>query len=302
MRKVYLLLLPMPLWLPAPAQAQPQGDEAQSHVTMESGFVEFNHGQIYYELAGTGEVVVFVHGNFGDRRYWDKQVAALTTAHRVLLYDVRGFGKSSIPVEGVPYSEHEDLAHLLAKLNIASAHIVGFSMGASIATNFVLAYPGRSKSLVSVGPWVRGDFTSEALEAAEEDFAGLESTFKERGAAATIDFAVTKTFLADTIRNPETESRLRDIMKDFTWWYFRKEDPVVQLEPAAAGRLDEILVPTLIITGEHDIPACLDFANLLDRNVLNSQKVSIADTGHFMMMEKPDAFNRALLDFFAGIR
>ncbi len=93
-----------------------------------------------------------------------------------------------------------------------------------------------------------------------------------------------------------------DIVKDFSWWYFKQEDPRLPLKPSAADRLNEIVVPTLIVTAEYDIPACLEFADLLERTVPNSRKLKFADAGHFMMMEKPEAFNRALLDFFASTR
>ena len=61
---------------------------------IETGFAEVNSTRLYYEVAGTGDPIVLIHGNFGDRRYFDGQFDALARHHRVLRYDVRGYGKS----------------------------------------------------------------------------------------------------------------------------------------------------------------------------------------------------------------
>src|SRR5210317_848418 len=109
---------------------------------IETGFAEVNGTRLYYELAGTGDPIVLIHGNFGDRRYFDGQFDVLARAHRVLRYDIRGYGKSMLPIEGVPYSDFEDLEALMAHLDIDRAHIAGFSLGSGTAVDFCLAHPG----------------------------------------------------------------------------------------------------------------------------------------------------------------
>src|SRR2546430_190174 len=130
--------------------------QAQAVVVPQSGFLEVLGGRLYYETAGTGDAVVFIHGNVGDRRHWDRQFQALVNRFRVIRYDVRGYGLSSIVAQGLAYADHQDLAALFDHLGLTSAHVVGWSMGSGIAIDFALSHPGRLKSLVSVGPWVAG--------------------------------------------------------------------------------------------------------------------------------------------------
>jgi len=64
---------------------------------VDTGYVTVPGGRLYYEAQGSGDPLVLVHGNAGDRRHWDLQVPALSRRFRVIRYDVRGFGKSSVP-------------------------------------------------------------------------------------------------------------------------------------------------------------------------------------------------------------
>jgi pimeloyl-ACP methyl ester carboxylesterase len=106
---------------------------AQERPAIDRGVAEISGARLYYELAGSGDPVVLIHGGWGDIRYWDEQFTVLARKYRVLRYDVRGYGKSSPPVEGMAYSDQEDLANLLDHLRIRNEHVVGFSMGSRIA-------------------------------------------------------------------------------------------------------------------------------------------------------------------------
>ncbi len=103
---------------------------------MKNGLLAYNDGHIYYEVSGSGEPIVFIHGFTLDHRMWRPQVEFFAQDYQVITYDVRGFGKSSIPTQ--PYSHDDDLLALLTYLGIEQAHIVGLSMGGRIATNFTL--------------------------------------------------------------------------------------------------------------------------------------------------------------------
>lgn len=275
--------------------------QSEAEVNVENGVVEVAGGRLYYEIAGAGEPVVLVHGNFGDRRHWDDQFSAFASRYRVLRYDVRGFGKSSLPVEGVAYADHEDLAELLKHLDIPSAHVVGFSMGSGIAIDFVFAYPSMSKSLVSVGPWVFG-YSSPTANDLFQDLAEVTSVLEDQGVPAAVDYSMTQTFFNETIRDPLTQNRVRAIMNDFPFWSFTHENPGRRLKPRAVERTDRIDIPTLIVTAEHDVPVCLEIADFLEQTVPGSKKAILSRTGHFMMMEKPNEFNRILLNFFERTR
>jgi alpha-beta hydrolase superfamily lysophospholipase len=117
------IVIAMALALSCAEDNRNQAPETAAGIETQSGFAEVQGGRLYYESAGSGDAVVLVHGNVGDRRHWDAQFGALAVGYRVIRYDVRGFGESSLPEEGRPYSDHEDLATLLDHLGVEAAHV-----------------------------------------------------------------------------------------------------------------------------------------------------------------------------------
>lgn len=278
------------------------GPEPTAAIETRSGFVDVPGARLFYESAGSGDAVVLIHGNVGDRRHWDAQFEALAAGgYRVIRYDLRGFGRSTLPEEDHPYSDHEDLAALLDQLGIASAHVVGFSLGSSIAVDFALAHPDRTRSLVPVGPWVFGH-SSPAAERMFADFARVGEAMADGGVEAAADAWMSAPFLVATIVDPAAGERLGRIVRDHSFWAFSHRSPQRPVEPSAAGRIDEIRAPTLILAGERDIPGCLEVADLLEASVPRSRKVILAGTGHLLQMEKPEEFNRHLIGFLDAVR
>lgn len=285
-----LLSLAWAHWL-SPSDA---GDVKEQDVR--TGFASVHNGRLYYEVTGSGDVVVFVHGNAGDRRHWDLQFEAFARHFKVLRYDVRGFGKSSLPVEAQPYSHYEDLSALLDHLGIKSAHVVGWSMGSGVAVDFAIAHPDRVKSLIAVGPWAFG-YSSSAAQQMFNDMGQVRSALAAGGHAAAVEAWMNAPFFHKTIVEPAAGKRFNVIANDYTFWHFAHADPQQTVKPSAAGRLAEIRVPTFIVAGERDIPACLEIADLLARSAPRARKIVMNGAGHLMQMERPDEFNRIVLDF-----
>lgn len=272
-----------------------------------TGEAMVNGAILYYETAGAGTPVLFIHGNFGDRRHWDAQFLVFAQKHRVIRYDVRGFGRSSLPIEGQSYSHHRDAAELLRHLGISSAHIIGLSMGAGIAADFVLAHPEMSRSLVSVGPWLIG-FDSPAARKLFDQFKAAASAFHQDGKAAALK-GFLNGLLGDSLRDPMVRRKLHEIGNDYSFWHLTHADPgetQVSAETGKSGKLaanrtGDIRVPILIVTAENDAPACREIADLLERTVAGARKVVIPKTGHIINMERPDEFNQITLDFLADV-
>ena len=109
---------------------------------------------LYYRLEGTGPDIVLIHGFHTDLREWDDVTATLRASHRVLRYDVRGHGRSTIPAT-LPASA-DDLRALLDELQISRVTIVGLSMGATIALDFALTHPAYVDRLVLISPGIPG--------------------------------------------------------------------------------------------------------------------------------------------------
>ena len=175
---------------------------------VKSGFAEVNGTRLYYEVAGSGDPIVLIHGNFGDRRYWDNQFEAFSKGYKVLRYDVRGFGKSADPVAGEPWMPTEDIRALLAYFGMSKAHIVGFSMGCGQAVDFVLSHPEMCHSLIAVGPWVAG------YKMPEEDgiaMGKVGSVLEEGGPGAAAEYITNMPFFNAHRVSSEVKERLKEV-------------------------------------------------------------------------------------------
>lgn len=276
-------------------------DALNKPTDLQSGSAEVSGGQLYFESKGEGDVIVLIHGNAGDRRHWDLQFAALAESYRVVRYDVRGFGKSSLPVEDEPYSDYVDLVVLLDYLGVSTAHIAGWSMGSGIAVDFALAFPERTSSLIAIGPWVFG-YSSPGEQAMMADMLQIGGALADGGQAAAVDAWMNAPFFSATIVDPAAGERFRQIAEDYSFWVFAHPSRRRMLKPSAVGRISEIKAPTLIMTAEHDTIPCLEIADLLDRSVADSLKVVMKDTGHLLHLEKPEIFNQHLLNFVDTVR
>lgn len=98
-------------------------------VQVKSGYVKVPEGSLYYEEAGTGEPLIFIHGHSLDRRMWNEQFFKFAKHYRAIRYDLRGYGISSKQTEDFQFTHAEDLVALMDALHIRKAHIVGLSLG-----------------------------------------------------------------------------------------------------------------------------------------------------------------------------
>src|ERR1700712_4313524 len=98
-------------------------------MSVETGYAEINGAHMYYEVAGEGETVTFVHAGVADHRLWDAQFAALAPRYRAIRYDLRGLGHTT--ARAMSYSHAADLHALLTHLGVERTALVGCSMGAT---------------------------------------------------------------------------------------------------------------------------------------------------------------------------
>lgn len=270
-----------------------------------SGVANVNGAQLYYEMYGEGHPLVLLHAGIADCRQWDDQIAAYAEHYLVIRYDHRGWGRSSAPAGPVAF--HEDLAALLGALGVERAHVLGISMGGTMAIDFALTHPQMVSSLVLAGSWLSGfpneataqekniwQAFEEAVKSEDFDQANrLEVDLKLAGiyrTAEQIDFAVRERLLL--IHRPSFE-RLdeREHMQ-----------PWLKPEPPAAGRLGEIQVPTFIMYGDLDVPAVSIIAEKLGREIAGARTQVLHGTAHVPNMEQPDEFNRLTLAFWASLQ
>jgi pimeloyl-ACP methyl ester carboxylesterase len=271
------------------------GSCGENRLITESGFAEVNGIKLYYETAGSGEPLVLVHGNFGDCRHWDYNFEELAGKFRVIRYDVRGYGRSDSSHEGFEYKDHADLKALFDYLGIEEGPTARFSMGSGMVINFALEYPEMCKALIPVGPWVCG-YTPSSIQEFNRDFGQIPSIIEQGGTDAAAEQLIEFPLFKADVSSDEVKAFITEVARDYSFLHWTGGGPV-RIEPDAVNMLDRIKVPTLIVTSEYDINACLEIAGLLDEKIKNSMVVSIPEATHFMMMDQPLEFNNALVNF-----
>ena len=134
--------------------------------------------RIRYIDRGKGEPVVLLHGNGGSLQSWiDTGIAAnLDRDYRVIALDARGHGRSAKPRDPAAYGQQMglDLVRLMDHLGIARAHLVGYSMGASILGKLVTTHPDRFLTLTMGGSTGRFKFTPAEAARIEREAAEKE--------------------------------------------------------------------------------------------------------------------------------
>ncbi|WP_018665365.1 alpha/beta fold hydrolase [Heyndrickxia acidiproducens] len=107
---------------------------------------------VYYELKGSGETIVFIHAPVLPSQIFQQQAVNLTKGYCVLIFDLFGHGRTSPATAVWSFAEiARTLYKLLDRLNIKQAWICGYSAGASIAFEFASLYPERTAGLIPIG-------------------------------------------------------------------------------------------------------------------------------------------------------
>lgn len=260
-----------------------------------SGFVEVNGAQLYYEEAGNGHPLLLIHGGLVHSGMWDDQFEAFARHFRVIRFDLRGFGRSSLPAG--EYAFYEDVRGLLDTLNVGQAHIVGLSMGGKVAIDFTLAHPERVTTLLPVASALSGyQFSESTVQRIVEADDRLEAGDIAAGVELENRLWVDGPGRTPEMVDPGVRERVR-AMNTANYQRAADESIELHLEPAAIDRLAEIGVPTLVIAGDQDVPDILAIAELLQRDIGGAHLAIISNTAHQLNMERPDEFNRIVLGF-----
>jgi pimeloyl-ACP methyl ester carboxylesterase len=280
------------------AGRHPRGEEEIVSTTSINGV------EIYYESTGQGDPLVFSHEFGGNVRSWDAQVRHFARWYRCIVYAHRGFPPSSVPTDPGAYSQDiliEDLRALLGHLDIASAHLVGLSLGGNVVLNLALRHPELCRSIVLAGTGSGSvdpaQFAADmAANAALLDSAGM-SVFVERYAIGPARVQLRR---KDPIGFAEFESAFRGHAargSSLTIRGVMVERPTIY---ALKEQLNRLRVPALIVVGDEDEP-CLDLAIFMKRQIPSSGLVVMPQTGHTLNLEEPALFDQTVLDFLRAV-
>jgi 3-oxoadipate enol-lactonase len=229
---------------------------------------------------------------------WEPQWETFQQSHRVVRYDLRGFGRS--PIEPGSYSHASDLIDLIEKQDLSKTSLVGVSMGGRVALEVSIARPELVEALVLVGAGFPGhDWSAEMNAADEAEMAAL--TRGDLDAAVEVSL---RTWVDGPGRNPEevdpevralvAEMQRRAYELQIPVWETAEEKPLVT---DLSERVGEVGAPTLVLVGEEDLPDMHEIADRLERELPDARRASIADTAHVPSLERPREFDQLVLPF-----
>lgn len=256
-----------------------------------SGFAKLDGMRVHYESAGGGEeALVFVHGWTCDASFWRMQTPAFAARTRVLAVDLPGHGRSDKP-EGAAYTMElfaRAVEAVMRDAGVRRAVLVGHSMGVPVVRQFYRKYPERTLGLVLVDGGLR-PFAPRAMM--EQFVAPLRGPNYREAAAKMADG------MLRPVRSEALRAEIRAVML---------AAPQHVAVGAMEGMLDEavwkedqIRVPVLAVLARSPFwPP--DNEQFFRRVAPDLDYRMWEGVSHFLMMEKPDEFNRALAEFAAG--
>lgn len=242
-----------------------------------------------HEVTGGGAPVVLLHSGFVDSRMWAAQVPALAEHFTVVNYDMRGYSRS--PRWAGPYSPVDDLRALLDQLGLATVALLGLSRGGRIAIDFTLTHPERVNALVVAASGLSGhSFSIQGTPEQEARWEEIERT-QDLPGYAEADLEVWAP-LGDA-------GGLRQMALDNAHTNLGGEE-VIEIDPPAKERLGEILVPTLVITGDRDIAAMTEIGDILEHGIRGARR-EVLHGDHFPNIRDAAAFNSLVADFLGAL-
>lgn len=285
-------------FLSSPIMASMTRDILSKDKDIKSGKIKIGDKELYYEMKGEGEPIIFLHGHSFSSSMWDQQFNYFSKKYKVIRYDLRGYGNSDNPVEGESFLHTEDLNQLLIQLNIKKAHLVGLSLGAFVVGDFMALHPEKILSATLAGGGVYdnpgpGEPISEIeIEKRRKEIAALKKEgiqqFKENWLAGLLNSS-----------GENGQSIKADLWKEISEWSAWQPlhiEPRLLLGHDVEKRIDpdKIHFPILFIYGEKDSKYSHNSSDALAKLLPNVKKVTLSNSGHMSNMETPEAFNKAL--------
>lgn len=234
-----------------------------------SNIIKNKTANIYYEIYGEGEVIVFLHGNGENLEYFKYQIEYFSKKYKIIAIDSRGHGKSSKgKLKFDFWLFANDVIAVLNNLNINKVHVLGFSDGGNTALHLALKYPDRVKSLILNG-----------------------SNFKPSGVKVLVQLPVLLEYyslIIFSIFSKNIKERI-DILN------LMVNNPNLKEED-----LNKIKIPTLVVVGDKDMIK-EKHTHLIANLIENSEISIIPNSTHFVAMENPIEFNSVMERFLSKI-
>jgi pimeloyl-ACP methyl ester carboxylesterase len=262
--------------------------------------------ELHYEAAGQGAPVLFIHEFAGDHRSWAAQVDHFARSNRCITFAARGYPPSEVPTDVSAYSQAravEDAVQVLAAAAVEKAYVVGLSMGGFAALHLVLQHPERVSAAVIAG--VGYGSQPEKREQFRRESNAIAEAFERDGSARVAEsYAVGPARVQLQNKKPDTWMEFATALAQHDATGAALTMRGVQAARPSLYDLTEqlraIRTPLLIIAGDED-EGSLEASLMLKRAIPTSGLLILPKTGHTINLEEPEAFNRAVADFFMAV-
>jgi 3-oxoadipate enol-lactonase len=251
---------------------------------------------IEYDDIGNGVPLLLIHGFPLDRTLWRTQIAGLSQLYRVIAPDLRGFGQSSeTDGEAVTMDQYAtDLKSLLDSVNVKQAVVGGISMGGYIALAFYAQYADRVKGLILANTRAIPDSEDgrQARLANAQKVGELGPGFLVENMAPQMLGPAAKSEIGIAVRSMMARQRAAGIMSALRGMAVR---------PDRTALLRFATVPVLIVSGSRDSLIPSSDSEAMHVLIPDSRLVIIPDAGHLSNIDKSDAFNHVVREFYKQV-
>jgi pimeloyl-ACP methyl ester carboxylesterase len=261
---------------------------------------------LHYATSGAGEPILLIPGLGLDHNYYRFGIPLLSRHLQVLAVDPRGIGRST--KSPPPYTVEawaDDFAVMIDKLGFGPIHVLGSSLGGSMALALAQRHPGKLKSLIVVGGFSELDRATELnfrlrlrliekLGMSDEvaDYMGLW-TLTRKFINSDAGFATMRANQAN-IRANSAQSYSAFVEALLKWG---RCQPGQEREPTFTTLLDSIKTPTLVVTSDNDHLIPKELSDLIAARIAGAKLVVMPGAGHIPFMEQPEEVVRIVLQF-----
>jgi pimeloyl-ACP methyl ester carboxylesterase len=269
-------------------------------------YVDSDGVRLYYEEAGKGIPIIFVHEFADDLYSWEPQMRFFSRRYRCIAYNARGYPPSDVPKRASSYSQSiatDDIANVLRELGIAKAHVIGCSMGGYATLHFGLQYPRMALSLTAVGVGYGSDPDKRKQFIADNDV--MVRRFEELGTREAIKpYQIGPSRIQFRNKDPRGFEHFCAQFAEHsalgsanTLRGVQGRRPTVY---SLGSALSKMKIPLHMMSGDED-NNCLEPGVFIKRVCPSAWLTVVPNTGHAVNVEEPTLFNTLTGEFLAQV-
>ena len=263
--------------------------------------VHVNGVELFYEISGSGEPLVLVHGSWGDHHNWDPVVPALAESFEVVAYDRRGHSASERPPgQGSVFEDADDLAGLIGVLGLAPAHVVGNSFGAAIALRAATRHPDVFRSLIvhepPLVPLLGGTPLEPAMAEVQTRIAAVVGLLESGDHAGGARLFVETIAFGAGVWDEQLTPQMRDVfIANAPTWLDEVRDPdALQMDLGALAKFDR---RALLTSGTESAPFFAPVVDMVAEPLPRATRISLEGADHVPHVSVPERFVELVTTF-----